>query len=154
MRGGIVLARRDQGLQQGREDRVQRQSALQTLGKMPFDRQGMTMAEQSGIRDEPGTQRHNRVGMVIPVVPAVGGDRHLVEKLARHVGGHPADAGDYLVAEHRMLIVGQKMPQDRTIGADLGIARGKILAQQLLEIRTGNSGDRCFDHGPALYRQG
>jgi hypothetical protein len=92
--------------------------------------------------------------VVLTITHIVGSFGPGIKQLPGNIGHHPAHGGYDLVPEHRMLIVGQEVTQDRRNRADHRVAMGQFVTQygfyRSESARLGN----ILDHARALAQLG
>ena len=112
------------------------------------------MAQKPRMRDHSINQRSHMSWVVLAQVWLTGCDRELVEQLAGDMTHHPADPRNNLVAEQRMFVISQQLPQDRRNRADQCVAVRQLIAQDQIN-RDGRKGlGSILAHARVIVRLG
>jgi hypothetical protein len=128
--GDGVVARRDELLQKRAKHRIDVDTRLQLKREARFDDQGMDMTQQARLVRQRVRQAVLALG---DERGAVGHSRRFglgAEQLPGDVGQHSASPRHDLVAEQRLVFVGQQMTQDRGGGRQRDVTLRELLAQQ------------------------
>ncbi|MEZ5684351.1 MAG: hypothetical protein R3E03_09345 [Novosphingobium sp.] len=141
------LARGNQRLEQRREHRIESQTRLEPLGQLPFQRERVDVVEKTGMSHKAFDQYGNIIGIVLTIVAVTRSIGAGIEQLPGEIGHRAPDPGDDLVTEHRVLVVGKQVTQDRRDCADQGIAVRQFVAQGRLDLRGGNRLGSMLVHG-------
>ena len=143
----IVVARSDQFLQKGADDRVDIAARLQLQRQPCLDGQRVDMREKPGVAGEVLHQRIFALGHKQRTILDPRSFGLSVEQLPRNIEEHASHTRDYLVAEQRQVVVDEQVPQDRRCGRQHCVALRELRAQHRF-----HRFERRFSQGRSSHR--